>query len=319
MPYGMTDLTQVMGIGSYVGEIREGPDGQLYEWVEGVDGLGNPIGFWRVFKRIGRGIARAARGALRFVRPFARFALPFAKFIPGVGPAIYAGGMLAQRAGLLGTGQIAEGPNGQLYEYVEGVDGLGNPIGFWRQLRRAAGGLLRRALPIARGLIPGAAAGGLIPGAAQLLRGGLPGGLPGVVGGLLRRMPGFQRIRRITGRFCQALPQLEPCIRQIPEAQRPYEISTRVCNALRRVGLAGVEDGLMEAPDGQLYEVVEGIGAFGERRRFLRRVSLCLPATIRPRVLIRRPVRPGIPAPPAIPGVRPPVPMPGVRAFRRFR
>ena len=45
MPFAATELTQVMGLGHYVGEVRQGPGGQLYEWVEGVDGLGNPIGF----------------------------------------------------------------------------------------------------------------------------------------------------------------------------------------------------------------------------------------------------------------------------------
>ena len=38
------------GLGS-VGDIAEGPDGNLYEWVQGVDGLGNPIGFWKRLKR----------------------------------------------------------------------------------------------------------------------------------------------------------------------------------------------------------------------------------------------------------------------------
>ena len=227
MLYEATDVASMMGIGNYVGEIREGPDGQLYEWVEGVDGLGNPIGF---FRRIGRGLRRFGRGIRRFARPFARFALPFARFIPGVGPAIYAGGTLAQRAGLLGMGEIAEGPDGQLYEYVEGYDGVG-------ALGRRRGRRQRR-----RGEPPPPAEG------------------------------------------------LDP--------EGPPE---------------------MESLDGQLYEVVEGIGAFGERRRFLRRVSLCIPATIRPRALIRRPVRPGRPAPPAIPGARPPVPASRARAFRRFR
>ena len=55
-------------------------------------------------------------------------------------------------------------------------------------------------------------------------------------------------------------------------------MATRVCGGLRQVGLAGT--GLMEAPDGQLYEVVEGIGAAGERRRTLRRVRLIIPAYI---------------------------------------
>ena len=39
-------MTQMMGIG-YLGEVRQGPDGNLYQYVQGVDGLGNPIGgFW---------------------------------------------------------------------------------------------------------------------------------------------------------------------------------------------------------------------------------------------------------------------------------
>ena len=47
MRYGPQDMTNMMGIGSYVGEVRRGPNGQVYQWVEGVDGLGNPIGFFK--------------------------------------------------------------------------------------------------------------------------------------------------------------------------------------------------------------------------------------------------------------------------------
>ena len=48
---GEDEATQMMGIG-YLGEVRQGPDGNLYQYVQGVDGLGNPIGgFWRRFKR----------------------------------------------------------------------------------------------------------------------------------------------------------------------------------------------------------------------------------------------------------------------------
>lgn len=49
-----------LGVGHYVGELREGSDGQLYEWVEGVDGLGNPIGFWKAIKAVGQGVGKAA-------------------------------------------------------------------------------------------------------------------------------------------------------------------------------------------------------------------------------------------------------------------
>lgn len=209
MPYPMADMTQMMGIGSYVGEIRQGPDGQLYEWVEGVDGLGNPIGFWKGIKTL---VSKA---------------LPLTKFIPGIGPVIH-------------------------------------------QVRGAVKGL------------------------------------------------------------CQALPQLGPVIQQVPDVRPVYQAGTKICNVLRKVGLAGVEGGLMQAPDGQLYEVVEGVGAFGEPQPVLRRVWLSIPPVVRPRGL-RRGVGPGIPrpqivpagvrppVPTAVPGVRPPIPTPGVRAFRRFR
>ena len=257
-------MTQMMGIGSYVGEIREGPDGQLYEWAEGVDGLGNPIGFWKSIKRI-------ARKARSVVRPLARAALPYTKFIPGAGTAIYAAGTLAQRGGVLGIGDVAEGTDGQLYEWVEGVDGLGNPIGFWKKLKKAAGGFIKKA-----------------------------------AGGLLSRLPGVQMVTGVTKQFCRALPQLQPCVQQIPGARQPYNIGTKVCGVLRKVGLAGAEGEIMEAPDGQLYEVVEGIGASGEPRKSLRRVRLIIPAYIgsQQRRIARpgcRPVRgaaaPGAPAP----------------------
>ena len=42
---GEDDATRMMGVG-YLGEVRQGPDGALYQYVQGVDGLGNPIGFW---------------------------------------------------------------------------------------------------------------------------------------------------------------------------------------------------------------------------------------------------------------------------------
>ena len=72
------DVTQMMGSG-YLGEVRQGPDGNLYQYVQGVDGLGNPIGgFWRRFKRLAR---RAVRKALPYVQQFA-------PLIPGAGPAL---------------------------------------------------------------------------------------------------------------------------------------------------------------------------------------------------------------------------------------
>ena len=54
------DIGASLGLGDYVGEIREAPDGELYEWVETVDGLGNPIGFWKAIKAVGGAVGKAA-------------------------------------------------------------------------------------------------------------------------------------------------------------------------------------------------------------------------------------------------------------------
>ena len=112
---GADDLTQVMGIG-FLGEVRQGPDGNLYEWVQGVDGLGNPFGFWRRFRRL--------------VRRALPLAQKYASFIPGYGPAIAAGikaatPLLRQAgvAGYAGLGALYQAPDGSLYQ-VSGYSGL---------------------------------------------------------------------------------------------------------------------------------------------------------------------------------------------------
>ncbi len=198
------EATQMMGIG-YLGEMRQGPDGNLYQWVQGVDGLGNPIGFWRKLKRFAR---RVARKALPYVQQFA-------PLIPGVGPAVSALTSAIPAAPVMvpamtptapaeaapampteamapaeantagwGLGEVAMGADGNLYQWMQGVDGLGSPIGFWKKLRklakrairyhpaalalRAARPLLQKALPIAQQVAP------LIPGGAAALTAATP-------------------------------------------------------------------------------------------------------------------------------------------------
>ena len=79
---GYERTQQMMGIG-YLGEIRRGPDGQAYQWVQGVDGLGNPIGFWKKLKKWGTRLAKTAlkyyppAAALRSLAPLASRALPY--------------------------------------------------------------------------------------------------------------------------------------------------------------------------------------------------------------------------------------------------
>lgn len=142
-----------LGIGNYVGEQRLGPDGDLYEWDEGVDGLGNPVGFWKAARKVGRAVGRGLKAVRRVARlPVVRQALPIAAgLIPG-GAAAAAGMKAAQSAGLLGegdyVGQLAVDDDGNLFQWEEGVDGLGNPVGFWKGVRAA-----RRAISKGAGMV----------------------------------------------------------------------------------------------------------------------------------------------------------------------
>ncbi len=113
------DVTQMMGIG-YLGEVRQGPDGNLYQYVQGVDGLGNPIGgFWsRLRRRVKSVVGRAL--------PFAQ---RVASFIPGPYGAAIATGLkiatpLLQKAGVAGDGlgALYQAPDGTLYQQVQGLD-----------------------------------------------------------------------------------------------------------------------------------------------------------------------------------------------------
>jgi hypothetical protein len=163
------------------------------------------------------------------------------------------------------VGAMRRGPDGQLYQWVEGVDGLGNPIGFLKRL-------VSKALPLAK----------MIPGAGQIIGAVKP--------------------------FCQTLPQMQPFIQQAPGIQPVYTLGTKICKVLGKVGIAGAEGAIMEAPDGQLYEVVEGIGEDGTVRRSVRRVWLSIPATIRPR-RVRQGVRPVVPVASTVPAMRPAFPV----------
>lgn len=169
-------VSQMMGMG-YLGEVRQGPDGNLYQYVQGVDGLGNPIG--GIWSRVKRWSRRAVRRALPYVQQFA-------PVIPGVGPvasvltsaipvapamapvmtpasppvqaaeamppvaataavpaetATASWGIgedaMTQIMGVGYLGEVRQGPDGNLYQYVQGVDGLGNSMGgFWSKFKR---------------------------------------------------------------------------------------------------------------------------------------------------------------------------------------
>jgi len=247
-------VTQMMGIG-YLGEVRQGPDGNLYQYVQGVDGLGNPIGSW--WKRL---VRRALPWAQRF-----------APFIPGVGPAVAAGlkvatpflkqagvaghqglgalyqaadgtlyqqvqglaeddelrglgeGEVTQMMGIGYLGEVRQGPDGNLYQWMQGVDGLGNPVGSWWSVAK------RFAKRYAR-YIPAVAA---VRAAAPLLR--------------------------------QALPIAQQVASVIPGGTEALRAATPI---LKEAGVAGYDGlgALYQAPDGTLYQQVQGLDEDEELR-----------------------------------------------------
>lgn len=170
-------MNHMMGTG-YLGETRMGPDGNLYQWVEGIDGLGNPIGFWSRLQRLRKKFKRFAQKALPVVQQVAsQIPIPEAQEAAAklttaaqeAGVAGYGGlgalyeapdGTLYQMQGLaedemtqvmgLGSyvGELRMGPDGNAYQWVQGVDGLGNPIGFWKRLKRKVKGFVKKAVPV---------------------------------------------------------------------------------------------------------------------------------------------------------------------------
>jgi len=239
-------VTQMMGIG-YLGEVRQGPDGNLYQYVQGVDGLGNPLGFWRKLKRFARGVVRKALPIAQRFAPFIpggaaalTVATPFLKQAgvaghEGIG-ALYQApdGTLYQQVQGLGEdeelrglgedeaaqmmgagylGEVRQGPDGHLYQYMQGIDGLGNLAGFWSKVRKLASRVIK--------YHPAALA---LKAASPLLR--------------------------------KALPIAKQVASTIPGGTEALTAATPI---LRKAGVNGYDGlgALYEAPDGSLYQQVQ--------------------------------------------------------------
>jgi hypothetical protein len=265
MRYAATDMTQIMGIGSYVGELRRGPDGNLYEWVAGVDGLGNPIGFWKKAFRFVKGAVRAGLSRL-IPGPIKRMARKACGVVDQLGPAVSVVPVAAPYyAGAKGFCKVLRGA---------GIAGMGYGV---MEVPEAGAAALTAAIPAP--------------------------------------------VRAAAKTVCGIIDRIGPVVKYIPVASSYYKKASGLCRALRSAGIGGADASIVEAPDGRLYEVVEGIGEFGERRRYLRPIRLVIPAYIgrrrvrhrgRPRAVRRAPVVavPGAPAPVvAVPGAPAPIPV----------
>ena len=224
MNYAPADMTQVLGLGSYVGELREGPDGNLYEWVEGVDGLGNPIGFWKkAFKAVKGAATKLAKAGL-------------ARLIPG-----------------------------PIKTLARGVCSNVNHLG-----------PVATAVPMVMPYYAGA------QGLCKVLR---KTGIAEAPLGAVKLPPAA---RTAAKSVCGVINKLAPVLKWVPGAGGYFRKAQGMCTKLRSAGIAGMDGPIMEAPDGQLYEVVDTIGESGQPRRELRPIRLVIPAYVGPR---RRGVR----------------------------
>ena len=141
---GQDELIDMMGIG-VPGEVRVGPDNSLYQWVEGVDGLGNLTGFWdkivsygkRVLNKLPSYINHPVVRSLRpLLKPALRKVLPVAQQVASAIPHPAAQKIAlglrtatpilrsAGFAGYEGLGALYATPDGTLWADSEILNGL---------------------------------------------------------------------------------------------------------------------------------------------------------------------------------------------------
>lgn len=252
---GEAEESELMGIG-YLGEVRLGADGHLYQWTEEIDGLGNVFGSWKRLRRIGRRIRKGVQKVVRRALPIAQ---RVASAIPLPQAQAVAAGLkratpILRRAGLAeygGLDGLYQAPDGAIYQ-VEGLDqdeeflGLGDD-----ELMEVAG-----------------------IGAMDEVRLGLDGhlyqwteemdGLGNVFGSWKRAKKLGRRVRRGARRVTQrGLPIAQRVTSAVPHpaARAAAARIQQASPALRRAGLADPNGlgALYEAPDGSVYQV-DGIG-----------------------------------------------------------
>jgi hypothetical protein len=195
-----------------VAEVHEGPDGNLYEWVEGLSAWGEPVGYWQGLSElpVQPPAAQPALGALYQASDGTFYQMhglgeeePEPNASADAPPADADGDEAASPAKMkMGPGKPGEtrlGPDGRRYRWVMGMGPGGKRTGFWRRLRprpqrpgpparrpapagarrpaaHAAAGGQRRKKPFLKRLLPLAkVAASLIPvpGAGQIIKGGL--------------------------------------------------------------------------------------------------------------------------------------------------
>jgi hypothetical protein len=259
------EVMQMQGLGD-VGDLYEGLDGHLYEWVEGVDAWGESIGVWQgvsepetpVLGGLGalyeapdgrlyqvQGLSAEEEEAAEAEEAPAQSEAPAESEEASETPAMPAMGRGR-------PGEIRRGPDGKRYRWVQGRDAQGKRTAFWRRLRPRVSA--QRRPPRLRPR-PGARPGRPRPG----------------VKGRTRRKGGFLR---------KLLPVAKLATRLIPFPGAGALVRgglTVAGKLLKKPGVAGYAGlgALYQAPDGTLYrmqglaeEDLDGLYADEELRGF---------------------------------------------------
>jgi hypothetical protein len=228
--------------GDPLGELHEGPDGRLYEWVDGVDAWGGEVGFWQGVSEpppldgIGA-LYEAPDGSLYQVQGFGEEAAAEEGEAAAEGGGDAPGASSQSDAGekppKMGPGrpgEIRTGPDGRRYRWVRGVGAAGRPVGFWRRIRPRPG----PARP------PVAAARRGVRAPAR------PGAAPG-----RKRKPFLKRLLPLAKVAASLIPV--PGAGQLVKAG--LTVADKALTRRRSVAGLGEVGALYAAPDGTLYQV----------------------------------------------------------------
>jgi hypothetical protein len=240
------DERNLSGFGD-VADVHEGPDGNLYEWVEGLSAWGEPVGYWQGLSEVGvdaraaevaglGALYEASDGSLYQIRGLDEEAEKeeAEEQADAKAPAGDGGGDTPKvKMGPGRPGEIRVGPDGKRYRWVLGVGPGGKRTGFWRRLRpRPAGGAPGAARPRPR------AAAGPRPGP----------GRPGAGG--RKRKPFLKRLLPLAKVAASLIP--------IPGAGQIVKGGLTLADkAFTRKPAAGVHGlgALYQASDGSVYQV----------------------------------------------------------------
>jgi hypothetical protein len=226
-----------------LGEVYEAPDGNLYEWVEGVDAWGTQVGFWQGVSDIdgddpsidGLGaLYQTPDGALYRIQGLseeeAETAAASEDASQDAAAEDKAADPPAPKMGPGRPGEIRVGPDGKKYRWVLGMGAGGKRTGFWRRLRPRPAGRGGGPAPRARGGAPARRQG----------RGQQTG---------RKRKPLLKRLLPIAKVAASLIP--------FPGAGQAVKAGLTVADKLlTRKGVSGYDLGaLYQAPDGSLFQV----------------------------------------------------------------